>query len=431
MRNTTNTEKKYVPTEDGAACSRLVRLKHHIINKKRILMTVVTAVMLVALTAVSLQSQVCYAVSVNGESVGAMRNRAELDQAVSSAEQELTHILGYSYSFSSKLNVTTSLSSTTDDAEELEELLISSVPTVTEKYAVKIDGSVVAALDSDSGFQDMLDGFVSRYASAGDNAARIIQNVSLEYTYVSVSDVVSLDELSQMLDPANTSSEYSLSVRTTSITQRTDAVPYETTTYEDGTVYQGETVVVTPGADGADLNTVCTSYINGRAVAETIIDSQPVTQPVTQVVAVGTEVKPSTASNGYFICPVTSGTLTSGFGSRSGGHQGIDICGDYGQDIMAADGGEVIYADWMEGYGNYVQIRHDDGTVTAYGHCSELLVSVGERVAQGQVIAHMGSTGNSSADHVHFEVIVGGTHVDPLGYLTSAAMKNITVCYID
>ena len=80
-------------------------------------------------------------------------------------------------------------------------------------------------------------------------------------------------------------------------------------------------------------------------------------------------------------------------------------------------GGEVIYAGWMNGYGNFIQIRHDDGAVTCYAHLSDLAVSVGERVWQGQVIGYMGDTGTASAIHLHFEVYVDGTRVDPLTWL--------------
>jgi murein DD-endopeptidase MepM/ murein hydrolase activator NlpD len=77
----------------------------------------------------------------------------------------------------------------------------------------------------------------------------------------------------------------------------------------------------------------------------------------------------------------------------------------------------VIFAGWMGGYGNLVVIDHGNGLSTAYGHNSSLTVSVGQSVATGTVIAYSGSTGHSTGPHVHFEVRVGGTPVDPLGYL--------------
>ncbi|MBR3211689.1 MAG: M23 family metallopeptidase [Firmicutes bacterium] len=111
--------------------------------------------------------------------------------------------------------------------------------------------------------------------------------------------------------------------------------------------------------------------------------------------------------------------ITSYFGYRdtdvgSSDHKGLDIAGSSGQDIYAADGGEVIYADWLEGYGYLVKILHDNGDVTYYGHCSELLVYEGEKVGRGELIAYMGCTGVASGDHLHFEIRRDDTPIDPL-----------------
>ena len=122
-------------------------------------------------------------------------------------------------------------------------------------------------------------------------------------------------------------------------------------------------------------------------------------------------------SSAGFIWP-TSGTLTSGFGWRWGRmHEGIDIAAPTGTPISAAASGTVIYAGWMGGYGNLVVIDHGNGLATAYGHQSSIAVGSGTYVSQGQTIGYVGSTGHSTGPHVHFEVRVNGSPVDPLGYL--------------
>ena len=83
----------------------------------------------------------------------------------------------------------------------------------------------------------------------------------------------------------------------------------------------------------------------------------------------------------------------------------------------AAASGTVVFAGWLGGYGNLVVIDHGGGLSTAYAHNSSVAVTVGQSVETGQVIASSGNTGNSSGPHVHFEVRVNGTAVDPLGYL--------------
>jgi murein DD-endopeptidase MepM/ murein hydrolase activator NlpD len=117
------------------------------------------------------------------------------------------------------------------------------------------------------------------------------------------------------------------------------------------------------------------------------------------------------------IWPV-SGPVVSGYGMRWGRmHEGIDISASSGTPIVAAAGGTVIHAGWLGGYGNLVVVDHGSGLATAYAHASSILVSLGQQVSQGQTIALVGSTGNSSGPHLHFEVRVNGTAVDPLGYL--------------
>jgi murein DD-endopeptidase MepM/ murein hydrolase activator NlpD len=119
----------------------------------------------------------------------------------------------------------------------------------------------------------------------------------------------------------------------------------------------------------------------------------------------------------HFIWPV-SGPITSPFGMRWGTlHPGIDIGVPSGTPVHAAAGGKVVWCGWMSGYGNLVMIDHGGGYATAYGHNTRVAVSCGEEVAQGQVISYSGCTGFCTGPHVHFEVRVNGTPVDPLTYL--------------
>jgi murein DD-endopeptidase MepM/ murein hydrolase activator NlpD len=118
-----------------------------------------------------------------------------------------------------------------------------------------------------------------------------------------------------------------------------------------------------------------------------------------------------------FIWPLNA-PITSPFGPRWGGfHPGIDLAGFTGEPFVAAKGGRVIYASWMDGYGNATMIDVGGGIVTLYGHQSRLGVHVGENVSQGQVIGYVGCTGLCTGPHLHFEVRVNGTAVDPMRFL--------------
>jgi murein DD-endopeptidase MepM/ murein hydrolase activator NlpD len=125
----------------------------------------------------------------------------------------------------------------------------------------------------------------------------------------------------------------------------------------------------------------------------------------------------STPSSAGLIWPV-SGPVVSPFGYRWGRlHAGIDIAVPYGTPIHAAAAGTVVLAGWVSGYGNYTCLDHGGGLATCYAHQSSFAVSQGASVAQGEVIGYVGCTGHCFGPHLHFEVRINGTPVDPLGYL--------------
>ena len=126
-------------------------------------------------------------------------------------------------------------------------------------------------------------------------------------------------------------------------------------------------------------------------------------------------------STGSFIFPVASYTyISSRFGERihpiTGelkNHNGMDIASNMGTTVYAADGGRVVLAEWYGGYGNCIMIEHGNGYKTLYGHLSVISVKNGQTVNQGEAIGQVGSTGNSTGPHLHFEVYLNGGRIDP------------------
>ncbi|TAF05823.1 MAG: M23 family metallopeptidase [Nostocales cyanobacterium] len=135
-------------------------------------------------------------------------------------------------------------------------------------------------------------------------------------------------------------------------------------------------------------------------------------------------VKPSSSADTTLIWP-THGIVSQGF--RKHQHEGIDIAGAIGTPIFAAASGTVVKVGWDDwGLGNFIEIQHPDGRMTVYGHNNRLLVSKGQEVNQGQIIAEMGSTGNSTAPHLHFELYKNSRlAVDPLGILSSSNIAKL------
>lgn len=211
------------------------------------------------------------------------------------------------------------------------------------------------------------------------------------------------------------------------------ATDYDTEYTEDPTHYQGSPIIVQNGVKGTDLVTADVSYINGVETRRKVISRKTITEPTPQIISLGTKEIPKNVTVsipenmpvGQFLWPVggsDGGQISEmmyGYGGYYG-HSGIDIVAPYGTPIYAAESGTVILAQWYYGYGNCVMIQHPSGMVTVYGHASYLHVYVGQEVTMGQLIADVGSTGQSTGNHCHFEVRVGGmngTKVNPINYL--------------
>ena len=160
------------------------------------------------------------------------------------------------------------------------------------------------------------------------------------------------------------------------------------------------------------------SYRNNAETDREIIKEEVTYEAVPKIVEKGTKIPPT------YIKPISGGRLSSGFGRRSRPtrgastyHKGIDWATPVGTAVMASSGGTVAKAGWGSGYGYVVYINHADGRQTRYGHLSKVLVSAGQTVSQGQKIALSGNTGISSGPHVHFEILIDGSQVNPLKYL--------------
>lgn len=163
----------------------------------------------------------------------------------------------------------------------------------------------------------------------------------------------------------------------------------ETTTVSDAVdkLYEKKVVVVKYASSGGNFST-------SRALNYTHVDiGMSLTRPV-------------------------SGVLTSRYGYRWGRtHTGIDIGASYGTTIVSAYAGTVTFSGWKGELGNLVVITHPNGVQTYYGHCSKLLVSAGQTVSTGQAIAKVGSTGHSTGNHLHFEIRINGSSINPQSYI--------------
>lgn len=178
----------------------------------------------------------------------------------------------------------------------------------------------------------------------------------------------------------------------------------------------GQTKVIRPGEDGQKQVTYRQIRKNGSVIEEEIVEEHILKEPVSAIILKGTKVIPGEGT-GKFAWPVAGHRVTSYQGERWGRmHKGIDIIGK--SSIMAADNGVVEFAGYKKGgLGNTIIIDHKNGFKTVYAHLKSIKVKKGQTVEKGETIGVMGSTGNSTGVHLHFEVYLDGKLKNPMSYL--------------
>lgn len=175
--------------------------------------------------------------------------------------------------------------------------------------------------------------------------------------------------------------------------------------------YVGTVQVLQEPKEGTRTVTAIIHYENGTEYQRDIIKEDIIEEALPKIVERGTKALPT------YIYPTSYGTLTSTFGPRWGTvHRGVDWAVPVGTACRASRAGRVVTAGWCGGYGYSVLLDHGDGVQTRYGHLSSVLVSPGQYVEQGDKIALTGNTGDSTGPHIHFEIIVNGTKVNPFDY---------------
>ncbi len=214
-----------------------------------------------------------------------------------------------------------------------------------------------------------------------------------------------------------------LEIKRTLISSYEESIPFETREQQDASLPMGMVQVVQEGADGlAQVTQEQVFYGDSETPSETnIIDRVVVQEPVPRILAMGQYVPAENIAiipGGTLIWPVPGyrGISRWMFGAGGRGHGGVDIRAAYGTQILASAGGTVRVAGWHYSYGNYVVIDHGNGYQTLYAHASRLAVRAGQTVTQGQVIAYVGSTGQSSGNHCHYEIRLNGARQQPRDY---------------
>lgn len=446
-------------------------------NKYKITLTLTALIVGSLFILGAYQAGNCLSVTFNGREIGLVKSEKDFQEVLLQVNEEVNQSMGEGIRFNQEASFEKARlgDGRLSSAEDLKAAIYDNIQLKKSAAAIRVNGEEIVVVQDRETAEEILDEIKKPYSNAKDNVevkqvdfsdkVEVVETqVSLEkilpkekaLTYlqqgtdeVEVYQVVSGDttwdisrtfglglreiemanpgidlENLQPGDELNlTVAKPFIDVRTIQEFTYTEQIPYKTTYKDDGSIYKGQQRVVTPGKYGTREVRAEVTYVNGVEESRNILEEKVLKEPTTQVVAKGIKPIPPAQGTGKFKRP-TSGRNPGPYGRfgarRPGGrrHNGIDISNRTGTPIYASDGGTVTsYTGYRSGYGYVVEINHGAGYTSIYAHLSKVLVQPGQRVAKGDLIGRMGSTGRSSGPHLHFEIRKNGVPKNPFNYI--------------
>lgn len=409
-------------------------------------------------------------VKLDGEVVGYVVDAASFDAARIAVEERYSQRLGESFQMEQTPVYSVSLVSRGDlvSTEQLEENIAAICENAAGKtYGVFVDGTLIGTYTNENAIYEMLDAIKLPYqtGAAGEtvvfmNDVQVIQDMYADQFEMSIADLrakllcgdtaheyiieagdsvesicasFGLGERTlYLLNPGVNLAEVPagtvitvgggdpvVSVQVSKTVTYEQEIPYDVEVSTSSALWAGSKQILSAGRAGITQYTAQIVVVDGVEVSRNIISQTVKSEPVTQYELLGT--KPI-STTGTFIWPI-AGTyvITSPFGDWRGDHyhEGVDIAANYNTSILAIDAGVVTVAGWSSGgHGYNVEIDHGNGIISRYSHCNGVDVVVGQTVYQGQRVAGVGSTGNSSGNHCHLTLKIDGTYVNPMKYVS-------------
>ena len=399
-----------------------------------------------------------YNVYLNGEDVGVVKEPKIFENALNNVEEDMSKWydigdLYYEHTVIYTKAPVTKVGSTMDPEECKRTIYEEGFDLYVRGVVILVDGQELACVGSKEDGESLIKELTMQYSSTTDNeklmqAAQIDQKITMEEKIISLSQVETVEDviasvfgtnntgitniaaandsvgvksISELSDKNKIMTAFSIdkdkfktteaskikplvTIRTVKEVTFTEDVQYGTKYQYDSTMFEGAERMASEGVFGQDRITAIITYENGTEISRKVLSKERIKNPVDEVLILGTMALPSVASTGNFIIPA-SGVVSAV--NKPGAHAGsraVDIANKVGTPIYATDSGVVAMANWYSGYGMCIIIKHANGYSSLYGHLSSYKVSVGETVTQGQVIASMGNTGNSTGPHLHFAI---------------------------
>lgn len=240
--------------------------------------------------------------------------------------------------------------------------------------------------------------------SAGITVAKLIEaNPGLSPETMQIGQIIKISRPAPLVDVLSTYENI-----------QQEEIAYPVQEKVDQELYWGEQKLVQEGSFGRREVVYQVTLENGLEKDRKVVQQKTIKEPVPQIIVKGNKKLLASRGGNSRLAYPTSGVIVSPFGTRWGrAHQGVDIAANHGTPVVAAEAGTIVWTGNRGGYGICVDINHGSGVVTRYAHLSSTAAQSGQRVERGQFIGRVGSTGNSTGPHLHFEVIINGTHKNP------------------
>ncbi len=385
-------------------------------NKAKQGIFAIVALVAIIASLLSTGTRIAYKVNYSGHTIATVSSKKQFNEALQLVVKMVDGDDVESVVEQPQFNTAVVLNENIDDTSKVANAIIDNTDAIVSAATLFVDGVAVARAEKEL-LEDVLNNRLNSFSVNGAECESYFEkDVTVEDGFFMTSDLDGQAAVQGVVD--------SFTVITKARQTADTIIPYTTTVQKTNEQLVGYTKVSVAGVTGVSRAIQDVVMVNGEIQSCTEVSNEIVVAPVNEVIVKGTArtlasaKQKQQAHNAGFSFPLPSGTWqVSAYYGDGRNHKAIDLRAKSGTSIFAVADGKVVQAGWNGNYGYCVTIEHSNGMRTLYAHARQLCCKVGDNVSQGEVIALVGTTGQSTGNHLHFEVIVNGRNVDPAPYI--------------
>ncbi len=385
-----------------------------LLNKSKFIVFALLVVIGIFTTTIYSGVTVAYALEYNGEVIGQIKEKAEYDEAVAIVNEMMEDVNFEDYAHTPQFKVTLASENSLTSPSSVAESLVEKTSSIEKGVRVCINGKTAAYIKEDYNARGYIENYLSNYVEDKAFVSSFVAPVECIDGYFLKSEFTPFSVFEALIE--------SLDVQSVKTVKTEKEIKFDTVKKRSDSLSLGLVKTESEGVKGLKYSVSQIIMVNGEEIKTEYIGDEIVKEPVDKVVIVGNRgncIKASWIETLDAIWPLqrVKGQNISSYWGDDRNHKGMDIASAYGTEIYAVQDGTVIKAEYDDGYGYHLVIEHDGELKTLYAHANSLCVTKGQKVNKGDLIAYVGSTGMSTGNHLHFEVIRKGEKLDPYYFL--------------